>query len=449
MEVVLFHSQRKTHLSSQAKPHKNLTRMVTAEHFLAEEKRHSLLKKISELSGLEECRYESLCLVLIDNLVHYCQNLPETSTSYYSQAGGLIDHALNRTEAALSLFQDFMIKDPSGLLSEEQKLWQYALYSAAILQGIGKLFVDFKINLFDNNGQMLKSWNPLLESLDNTGSQYDYEFQKESDVLFRRRLNLLLARSLMPVSGFSWIASNPEVLAIWLSLLNEDLRSAGTLGAILIRADALAIQRYFTELMLRHAGSPTGRYGRAGTFSVGKGEALIEKEQAIGVEFIQWLTNALDEGRILVNKAPLFMVPGGMLMSAEMFQLFVREHPEYKNWQAVQNAFLSLGVHAPTQDGSAVNRFEQAHNQQMHSGIVFSEYALALPASVQVHLINTGKVERMSATELVHRAQYSSQFTQQNHVTTVPPLQQLNATGHWQVSESNASGIQPGARRGV
>ncbi len=448
MEVALFHRQRKTVLSSQVKSLKDLTRMVTATQFLAEDKRQTLLKKMKALSGLEELRYESLCVTLIDNLVNYCQSLPETANSYYSQSGGVVDYALNRTEAALSLFQDFMLQDQPDLLSEEQKLWQYALYSAAVLQGIGKLFVEYKINLFDSNGQLLKQWNPLLESLVNTGSFYDFDFQKEADVEFRRRLNLLLAKALMPASGFAWIASNPQVLAIWLALLNEDQRSAGTLGALLIRADAIAIQRYISDFMVRNA-HKGGRYGRAGTFTGGVPESLVEKEQAMGVEFIQWLTKSLDDGKIMINKAPLFMVPGGMLMCQEMFALFVREHPEYKNWQAVQNGFLSLGLHTRGADGSAMSRFEQAHNQQMHAGVVFSEYAVALPDSVEVHNINTGKIESISATELVHKAQYTSQFTQQQNVIAVPPLQKLTATGQWANIESDALGVQPGAKRGV
>lgn len=446
LEVALFHRQRKSALSLPAKSLKDLTRSLTATQFLAEDKRQVLLKRMETLSGLETSRYESLCSVLVDQMVHYCQSLPETTNSYYSQAGGLVDHALNRTEAALSLFQDFIVQDQPDLLSEEQKLWQYALYSAAILQGIGKLFVDYKINLFDANRKILKQWNPLLESLSNTGTYYDYEFQKEPEIEFRRRLNLLIARALMPASGFSWIASNPQVLAIWLALLNEDLRSAGTLGALLIRADAIAIQRYISEFMVRSEASRSGRYGRSGTFSGGVPESLIEKERAIGVEFIQWLTAGLEEGRIMINKAPLFMVPGGMLMSQEMFQLFVREHPEYKNWQAVQNGFLSLGLH---RQGVDLSRFEQAHTQQMHSGIVFSEYAVVLPASVAVHQINTGKIESMSATELVHRAQYTSQFAQQQNVIAVPPLQQLTSSGVWQNLEIASHSIQPGAKRGA
>ncbi len=161
----MFHRQRKSSLSAQSKSLKDLIRMVTAEQFLSEEKRQVLLQKMRAFSGLEASRYESLCSVLVENLVNYCQNLPETANSYYSQPGGLVDHALNRTEAALSLFKEFTVQEQPDLLSEEQKLWQYALYSAAILQGLGKLFDEFRINLFDSNGQLLKQWNPLLESL--------------------------------------------------------------------------------------------------------------------------------------------------------------------------------------------------------------------------------------------------------------------------------------------
>ncbi|KTD34405.1 putative helicase/relaxase [Legionella moravica] len=445
----MFHRQRKSPLSAQSKSIKDLTRNVSATQFLLDNKRQVLLQKMRELSGLEESRYASLCEVLIENLVNYCQFLPETTNSYYSQPGGLVDYALNRTEAALSLFKDFMVLDKTGILSEEQVLWQYALYSAAVLQGIGKLFVDYSINLFDANGQLLKQWNPLLESLVNTGTYYDYEFQKESDQDFRRRLNLLLARALMPVSGFTWIASNPQVLAVWLALLNEDMRSAGTLGAILIRADAIAIQRYISEFMVKAGVGRVGRYGRAGTFAGGVPASVAEKEQAIGVEFIQWLTNALAEGKILINKAPLFMVPGGMLMSQEMFQLFVREHPEYKNWQAVQNGFLSLGLHGRGIAGNVIGRFEQAHTQHMQTGVVFTEFAVALPSNVEVHHLNTGKIESMSATELIHKAQFTSQFTQQQNAIVVSPLQKLPASGQWQNIENDVSTLIPGAKRGV
>ena len=200
------------------------------------------MQKIAESSALDSARFDNLCLKLLHNFANQCQSLPETANSYYALPGGLLDHALNRTEAALHLLRQQMVQEHDAELSEEQKLWLYALFSAAILQGIGKLQLDYRIELFDINGLLTRPCNPLLEGLASS-SKYYYEFIQGSEDDLRRRLNLLLAYQLMPESGFAWIAGNPQVLAAWLALLNEDPNAAGMLGRILERADAIAIQR--------------------------------------------------------------------------------------------------------------------------------------------------------------------------------------------------------------
>ncbi len=371
----LFSHQRKSNAPGLSRPLKELTHMMGVAQFLADPKRHPVLDKIKELIYFEPARYDSLCHPLVKNLIEYCQNLPATANSFYSHAGGLVDYALNRTEAALTIFQQFVGNEQGEVLSEEQRLWQYALFSAALLRGIGKLYSDYRVNLFDNKGHLLKLWNPLEEPLHHTGSYYDYEFHKEADPDFHPRLNIFLAKLLMPSSGIVWISSNRQVLMVWLALLNEDERTAGTLGAILIRAEAIAIQRYLNHLIGKHSTNSLGPYGKAGTFS-GGADSLLVREQSIGAEFIQWLKQSLASGLIVMNKAPLFIVPGGLLMSKEVFELFVREHSEYKNWQAVQNAFLSLGLQQ--QQG------QRTANKSGHSGFVLTNYEFLLPDSFQI-----------------------------------------------------------------
>lgn len=438
----MFHRYGKKGASIRAKSLKDLTKIVSIDQLLSDEKRIQLMQQIRESCALETPRFDSLCLSIVHNLINHCQSLPETSNSYYSQPVGLVDHALNRTEAALNLFKQYLLLDEKTGFSEEQKLWQYALLSAAVLQGIGKLQIDYTIEIYDNTGHFLKQWNPLLESLALIGSHYTYSFQKESDVDFRRRLNILLARLLMPSSGFAWIASNPQVLAVWLALLNEDHHAAGTLGAILIRADSIAIQRYFNQQSARNYGARGGRYGRAGTFTGGIPESLSDIEQQMAIDFLQWLNKSLTAGIIMINKAPLFMVPGGLLMSPDIFKWFVREHPEFKNWQAIQNAFLSLGLHKTNPDGSVISRFEQNNTQQMHTGILLSDYAVILPAEVSFHHLPTGKTSVISATELIHAVQFNNYFTPQQHAASVTSLPVLDAAGEWAI-KSGAVPVLP------
>ncbi len=445
MEAPLFHRHDRKAKSPYAKPLRDLTAIVPPEQLLSEAKRQELLQSMMETSALELPRFDSICLGLINNLVNHCQRIPETSNSYYALPCGLLDHALNRTEAALSLFRQYVVQEEGMPLSEEQKLWLYALFSAGILQGIGKLQIDYRVDLFDINGQQLKQWSPLLESMASVGGYYHFEFQPEGDVDLRRRLNILMAKLLMPASGYAWIISNPQVLAVWLALLSEDARGAGTLGSILIRADAIAIQRYFNEFMVKGLGGRGGRLSRISTFVDSVPESVAEKEQLLGIEFIKWLTQQLQSGQIMINKAPLFMVPGGMLMSVDIFKWFVREHPEYKNWQAAQKAFLSLGLHSVGADGSPISRYEQTNTQQMHSGVVFAEYAMVLPEQLQIHNIHTGEVSSISATELVHVAQFNHHyFNRQEHGSTPRALDHLSASGEWQPAEGKQVVLQSG-----
>lgn len=433
----MFQSKNKPPMPEPSKPiklSKAFSAVVPSTEMLASEKRRVLIKDIKGFMALEAIRFDALGMKLIHQLTDSCQHLPETANSYYALPGGILDYALNRAEAALQLFREFVVEQDGAGLSEIQKLWLYALFSASLLKDIGKLQVDYLIKVFDAFGEPLKTWNPLIESLVAAGSYYQFEFLPDNDekTVLRQRINLLMARLLMPEDGFAWIASHPEVLGVWLALLSDDWQGAGTLGAILIRADAVAIQRYFNENMIHHVGRGGGRAARISTFIDTKPDANLAKEQMLGAEFIKWLMTMLDSCQIMLNKAPLFMVPGGLLIHPDAFKLFVRAHPEYKNWQAIQNGFLSLNLHHVNADGDPMSRFEQSKTQQMHEGILFKNYAIILPQMVKMYNMTTGKATRISATEVVYLAQYQHLFVKHGKIPMPSALQCLTASGQWQ-----------------
>lgn len=388
-----------------------------------------LIQQIKQTCCLDPARFDGILATLIAQLANYYQRLPETAHSYYALPGGLFEHALNRTEAALQLAQHYFLQERQGVLTEQQKLWLYALASASLLRGIGKLPTEYLVALHDGSSQTNKYWNPLIESLVATGRAYQYKLKKTAEKTLRCRLTLLLARTLMPTAGFAWIADDQNVLTTWLALLDEDEEGAGTLGAILEYADAIAIQRYLSDFHHRMSGpgrhgggdggggsGPLGRPIRMGTFSDNTPLTVADKEHLIGAEFIKWLTAALENKKIMINKAPLMAVPGGLIMLPEMFQLFVREHPEYKNAQAVEKGFLSWGLHRMRQDGR----------------IIFSQYAIALPAKVSVY--QTNKHETLSAVDCLHQMR-SLNKTKSLHQTDMPRV--LSPHGEW-ISVENA-----------
>lgn len=426
-----------------------LTRIVPVEQLLGDERRRVTLQNIRRQVSLASARYDSLCFSLLHTFSGYCQQFPETDNSYYAYPGGMLDRALNRTEAALELFRTVIISGEDTLLSEDQMLWQYALFSAALLKGISKLKLHLKVNLFDAAGQPLKLWNPLLESLSAVGSQYSYAWEKGAEPELSHRLNILMARQLMPASGFAWIASHPQVLAVWLALLSDDTRSAGTLGALLVRADALSLRRALMGLIADGRGRGT-RAARMSTFVDVPEGGRLSREQETGVVFLQWLAEVMANGQLQLNKPPLMMVLAGMMLLPEAFQLFVRQHPEYKNWLAVQKGLLSLGIHRVAVDGGFESRYEQANTQQIHTGIVLDDYALALPESVLVHNLYTGSESRMSALEVINLTESGAQaLLVQQSMQKSQLLQQLNPQGEWKTQEMPAGFLQkPGSVRG-
>lgn len=433
MEVTLFHSEKKKAKPKPIRSFKDLTSVMAPVELLSDGKRQELLLKINKSSAFGPSRFDSLCLSLIHQVANHCQRLPESTNSYYSLPGGLIDHALNRTEAAVHLLRQYMVQHDDADLSEEQKLWLYALLSAGLLQGIGKLQIDYRIELLDANGQRLKQWQPLLETMNSVAGYYRYEFQGNNDDDLRRRLNLLLARQLMPVHGFAWIASNPQVLAAWLALLNEDSSSAGTLGAILDRADAIAIQRSLIESLDKSANSHDGRPNRMGTFIDAMPEVSVDQERLMGAEFIKWVTAALARGQFVINQPPFMLVAGGMLMTPEVFKFFARAHPEYKNWLAIQKGFLGFGLHVKGADGTIISSVE--HEKTLLKGIVVEKYKALMPNEVRVKNLNTNEVIQLSAVELSHQVSAHS-------------LEHLSLNGRWGPAEAMSAGKRIGSQFG-
>ena len=383
---VVFHRTDKKAKTGLTKPLDELTVVKVASQLLSCPKRQDLLQKMSQASLLEPARFNSLALKVIHNLINYCQSLPETASSYYSSAGGLLDHALNRTEAALSLFRKHIMQQRDLVATEEQALWSYVLFSASMLQGIGKLQTDYVVDLYDSNGQLLTRWNPLLENMISIGSYYYHQFQENNDDAFRCRLNLLFSKALMPSSGFAWIASNMRALKVWLALIGEGEDSgSGTLKAILSRADDIALQRELNALLLKlqREGYSGGRGNRIATFTdVQPTESTINK-RLLGVKFIRWIQAAIADGRFVIHQGPLLVVTGGMVMSEIMYRIFVKEHPEYKKWQIVQNGLLSLGLHHVAADGEALSRVDLNDNDTMINGVVL-QGTVMLPDEVKL-----------------------------------------------------------------
>lgn len=423
------------HLQHQTKlqPVASLTKLISVEGLLNESKYQPLLSRITSLMALNKADFNSLCFDLMRNMLAYCEALPESSGRYYAERGGVFEYALQRTEAALSLFTSYTMVDEGKGLSEEQRCWQYALFSASMLYGIGKLYLDYCVTLYSAKGVYLKEWNPFHGDLISGAQYYQCKVVHEPQVEFRSRLNLLLAKIMMPKEGFEWLTSNRTVFEAWLALLQEDLHGARVLGAVLSNAEAIALQRAIDKMLLKQEGAFKARSFR--TFEQPEKESTKDIAEQIGLEFVEWLKEQIEKGEMTFNQAPLLVVPAGLVMGDELFKWFVREHAEYKNWQAVRQGFLSLGLHDMT-----ISAREQ---------IIFARFGVALPSKVQFFNANTGKTSWVSATDLLYFVKGGARLAAGESTEKAMALPHLNHQGVWQAAAPD-SFLSPGmsSRRG-
>jgi hypothetical protein len=436
----LFSKDRKKPRSSSVKSLKDLVATETPENIINNKKHQVLISQINDAMGLEQPVFEKTCLPVILKTIKYCQKLPESSM-YYAHLGGLVDLALNRSEAALQLMRHILVLEKDMIPSEEQKLWLYALFSAAMLQGLGKLYTDYIVNIYDRNGQSVKCWQPLLESLAGVGENYCYDLLKGDDFNLRNSITPLMARRIMPKPGFERIMSNPEVFKVWLALLREDRDSAGPLAAILDRANAIAIQRDINNYLLRHG---EGKGNRLGTFVDTNPEKKVDRERLMGAEFIAWLTESLKDGKIILNQNPMLVevTEASVVLHPSVLDVYMQEHHKLKNRVAIQKSFLAWNMHLLTDD--AVKSLGQKGEKQGLSAIQLD--TAVLPDKVLIYNEKTKKISSTSSLDLVLNLQ---SYSQTNPAALGLTMNKLSASGKWMSGETNVAGLHNKATKGT
>ena len=323
--------------NGQKKPLSHLTHMLTGQQLLAPPQRQRILQRLSHLPLLEPERFTHIGLPLIETVAKNCQDLLSYSRSFAFSASLLLDEVLYRTDTALDLFQSMVQASDTGEFTPAQSLWAYALFSAGLLQDLGRLYTDYAVHLYDQQGACLKKWSPVLETLGSCAPFYDQRLIVSEDRMLPHRVTLLLAHQWMPAGGLAWIASDPDVFATWLALLQDDEEGSGTLGLVLNRAKELSKLRALEKHLERHGHStPRGGWG--------DGHPHTNADDVVAAEFLLWLNQALERGDFVLNQEKDVMVtPYGVFVPFEKLKAFAQEHhPHLTNWRALQRAIQSF-----------------------------------------------------------------------------------------------------------
>lgn len=336
------------------------TAIQTATALLATEKRQEHLSKIKELLHLPPKLYDDLYYKVIERFAEFVQGLPQTQYGVFSNVGGFLDHGIERAARALALCLSYFYPEEKSFhtVTSQEALWIYAVFTAALFLDLGKLAVKYKITVCNKDGTSVKPWLPYTGSMLKQGSYYKYDFVKENRDNLGRLVTSLLARQLLDEAGsdaetggdsastgFNWLASNPDVLEAWLSMLNSEGRPMGSFMTVIPLADAQVIENYFDALKFLTNGQNTRPFGGSMFDNpLANTEGLLSPSAEMGEHFLSWLRQALANGTLSVNGMDsLIQVVGeGVLMSSEIFKAFVAANSQYRNASTIEQQFSKM-----------------------------------------------------------------------------------------------------------
>lgn len=276
-------------------------------------------------------RFSHFYLPVIKKFAEFVQNITESQHDFFSCETSFLEHSLERASRTLSLSLKHFFPEEINFanISNKDALWIYATFTAALFLDIGKIATKYSIMIYHKKRHLIKEWNPYVSSMLGQGSYYKFNYIKENLNDLRYFITPILARQILDsmviasveTNGFNWIASDREVLGVWLSLLSgeEDRIPMTSFMSMIPRADIDMIENY-------------------------KINSQIAITDPAGEAFLQWLRNELVDRRISINgkDEKIRIIEGKIFLSTVLFQDFKDANPTFNHSAVIEKQFIEV-----------------------------------------------------------------------------------------------------------
>jgi len=315
-------------------PPSSLYPIKPATDLLSTEENKGFIQTIRTLIRSFQC-FEDFYLPAIEQFAEFVQTLPENQREFFGQPVEFLTRGLERAARTLSLCLTYFFPDAADFsnISKRDTLWIYATFTAALLLDSGKIVVKYAVMLYHKKGYPIKKWDPYTGTMlgQAQASHYKFDYVKENFNDLRRFITPMLARQLIDsttessakISGFNWIASDPEVFTVWFALLaGEESRIPMTsFMSVIPRAEIEIIENY-------------------------RKEKKISITDPAGDAFLQWLRKEIQEGRVAINannaNDKLRVTEKEIILSASLFQQFADTNASYKHPGIIESQFIDV-----------------------------------------------------------------------------------------------------------
>lgn len=294
--------------------------ILKADQLLGNLRSQSWLNKIKSYLNIPDPHFEALYVELIEKFAAFVQIFPATTEG---KLGSLLSDGLARAILALKNLYE---SDPEKIIEDPR--YPYAIFSAALLLNIGYV-TNTKITISDSEGRFIADWLPYQGDLVGKGEYYKIHRYAQVPPHLHRHTTTILARQIMPEVAFLWLAEDARLFHMWLSLLNGDRASVGSLEFI------LSITREEME----------NAFGPEALLSIEEIELTRPLETQEAENFLHWLQAEIEKGNIPINTpdANVVVLQEGVFISMNLFKEFCSAYSS-QHYTVLMKAFNHLGL---------------------------------------------------------------------------------------------------------
>ncbi len=321
--------------------------------------------------------FEILYQATIHNYAEYIQSLPNTFHSPFNIPKGQLFLALSRVNSALAVSDNFPCPSTTKKLTsiEHEKrmaIWQFAVFSAALLCDLGPCLTRFEIHTCTNDGKNLTLWPAIkgISMMQNLQNNTHYVYNLLNNALPGANITAVIAKDIIPDYIFRWLSDEQDIFIEWLSLLHSsffDGSSNYSDPSILHKLIFLSVEQLLAlysnqsiprnvlhlipKHLLQRAEYHKDSFWKGVEYSLRdkkdkKTETFHEDNEA-GIAFLNWLKKGINDKTIPVNSTTGYVhvaSQGLFLINPEIFLKFCKHFPKYLNWLAVFKQFNNLGL---------------------------------------------------------------------------------------------------------
>lgn len=365
-----LYKQRATNDSNEPKS-SSLYKILPAKELLEDQAISFTIKDIEEQILIPKQNFQEVYLETIYRFAEFVQSLPNFQYQSFHFDKGHLLLALLRTSITLEKSDNYPCPIDSNQtslsptqLEKRAAIWNYIIFSSALLLDIGRSISGTIIETCKENGDNKTVWTPIdgamtLNNNDNTHYYYKVFHQLQNN--YNHKLNLILIRMLIPEYIFSWVYSEQDLFFEWLSLFEDEATGSGTLHKLNVigirQLHNIYMGTHLPQSVLKlipnhirdkHQKYHKDSFWKGVEFSLrGEKSQPRQAEQNYGVEFLNWLREGLANHSISVNRKDSkvhISKEGVFLINPEIFLEFSKKFPKYANWQAVFKQFSALGI---------------------------------------------------------------------------------------------------------